>query len=147
MIDRAINLVSVLSVVGSLIFVGLELRQSQQIALASQVQARTDQALMRNLTFLEGEWELGHKISTTPYENLSGAEQWARDQIFGWQRIMQQNNYFMYRTGLLDIEQWLVISERIKRQWSNCSIRHTYDFTQLEPSYVAYLSSLEDLCA
>jgi hypothetical protein len=147
MIDRAINLVSVLSVVGSLIFVGLELRQSQQIALASQVQARTDQALMRNLNYLEGEWELGYKISTTPYENLSDAEKWARDQVFGWQRIMQQNNYFMYRTGLLDIEQWLVISERIKEQWNNCSIRHTYDFTQLEPSYTAYLSSLEDSCA
>lgn len=146
MIDRAINLISVLSVVGSLIFVGLELRQSQRIALASQVQARTDQALMRNLTFLEGEWELGHKISTTPYEDLSDAEQWARDQIFGWQRIMQQNNYFMYRTGLLDLEQWLVISERIKEQWNNCSIRHTYEFTQLEPSYVEYLRSLDDPC-
>ena len=47
--ERALNVVGVLSVVGSLIFVGLELRQSQRIALAGQVQARTEQALMRNL--------------------------------------------------------------------------------------------------
>ena len=51
--ERALNVVGVLSVVGSLIFVGLELRQSQRIALAGQVQARTEQAgteieLLRN---------------------------------------------------------------------------------------------------
>ena len=145
--ERALNVVGVLSVVGSLIFVGLELRQSQRIALAGQVQARTEQALMRNLTFLEGEWELGHKISTTPYEKLSEPEKWARNQIIAWSTSMQQNNYFMYRVGLLDEEQWLVISERTKNQWSNCSIRHTYNFSTLEPSYVAYLGSLEDPCS
>ena len=145
--ERALNVVGVLSVVGSLIFVGLELRQSQRIALAGQVQARTEQGLIRNLTFLEGEWELGHKISTTPYEELSEPEKWARNQMIAWSTSMQQNNHFMYRVGLLDEEQWLVISERTKNQWSNCSIRHTYNFSTLEPSYVAYLRSLKDPCS
>ena len=63
---------------------GLELRQSQRIALAGQVQARTEQALMRNFTYLEGQWELGYKISTTPYEELSEPEKWARNQIIAW---------------------------------------------------------------
>ena len=144
--ERALNVVGVLSVVGSLIFVGLELRQSQRIALAGQVQARTEQGLMRYLVYLEGEWELGHKISTTPYEELSDAEKWAKNQIMAWQTSMQQNNYFMYRVGLLDEEQWMVISERTKIQWTDCSIRHTYNFSTLEPSYVAYLRGLEDPC-
>lgn len=144
--ERALNVVGVLSVVGSLIFVGLQLKQSQQIALAGQVQARSEQDLMRNLIFLEGEWELGHKINTTPYDDLFGAERWAKDQLIAWQLGMQQTNYFMYRAGLLDEEQWLVISRRIALQWSNCSIRHTYYLSYLEPSYVAYLRSLEDPC-
>ena len=144
--ERALNVVGVLSVVGSLIFVGLQLKQSQQIALAGQVQARSEQDLMRNLIFLEGEWELGHKIHTTPYDDLFGAERWAKDQLIAWQLGMQQTNYFMYRAGLLDEEQWLVISRRIALQWSSCSIRHTYYFSYLEPSYVAYLRSLEDPC-
>ena len=144
--ERALNVVGVLSVVGSLIFVGLELRQSQRTALVGQVQARTEQALMRSLTYLEGEWELGYKISTTPYEELSEPEKWAGNQIISWSTSMQQNNYFVYRVGLLDEEQWIVISERIKNQWSNCSIRHTYNFSTLEPSYVAYLRSLKDPC-
>lgn len=34
--DRIINMIGVFSIVGSLIFVGLELRQSHTIALATQ---------------------------------------------------------------------------------------------------------------
>ena len=69
--DRAINIIGVASVVGSLIFVGLELRQSQQIALADQVEARLEKTLDRNRTWFEGQRELGYKIATTPYEELS----------------------------------------------------------------------------
>ena len=144
--DRVVNIIGVASVVGSLIFVGLELRQSHQIALAGQIQARTEQSLAMRLTYLEGQWELGHKINTTPYEELGDAEKWASEQMVGWRTSMQQNNYYQYRAGLLDEEQWLVISERIKVQWENCTIRHTYNFSQLEPSYVGFLESLDDPC-
>ena len=37
-----VQLLGMLGVLGGLIFVGLEMRQSQQIALAAQQQARTD---------------------------------------------------------------------------------------------------------
>ena len=40
-IDAWIQLIGMLSVVASLIFVGIEMRQSQQIALAAQQQSRT----------------------------------------------------------------------------------------------------------
>ena len=65
MIDRAINLISVLGVIGSLIFVGLEVRQAHTIALATQVQARLEQQLDRNRTWFEGQWELGYTLATT----------------------------------------------------------------------------------
>ena len=57
MIDRAINLISVLGVIVSLIFVGLEVRQAHTIALATQAQARLEQQLDRNRTWFEGQWE------------------------------------------------------------------------------------------
>jgi len=144
--ERIINMIGVLSVVGSLFFVAIELRQSQQIALADQVQARTNQGLARNLIFLEGQWELGHKINTTPYIDLTEPEKWASEQLYAWQKEMEQNSFYQYRAGLLDEEHWMVVSERIKVQWNNCSIRHTYDFTQLELSYADYLKSLDDPC-
>ena len=71
--DRIINMIGVFSIVGSLIFVGLELRQSHTIALATQVQARVEQQLDRNRTWFEGQWELGYKVATTPYEELNDA--------------------------------------------------------------------------
>ena len=38
--DKSINAVGAIGLIGSLIFVGLELRQSQRIALGGQAQAR-----------------------------------------------------------------------------------------------------------
>ena len=55
--DRVVNIIGVASAVGSLIFVGLELRKSHPIALAGQIQARTLQSLAMRLTYLEGQWE------------------------------------------------------------------------------------------
>ena len=39
-IERFVNVAGVIGLIASLLFVGLELRQSQRIALASQIQAR-----------------------------------------------------------------------------------------------------------
>ena len=104
--DTWIQLLGMLGVLGGLIFVGLEMRQTQQIAIASQVDARNQSQLARRNIWLEGQWELGHKITTTPYEELSEAEKFARNQMLQWQRDIQTNNYFQYRMGLLTEEQW-----------------------------------------
>ena len=47
-----------LSIVGSLIFVGLEMRQTQQIAIAGQVQARAQMQVDRLLTGIEGNFDI-----------------------------------------------------------------------------------------
>ena len=61
------NLLGVVGVIGSLVFVGLELQQSQQIALGGQQQARTAliaelwlaglQGESETLTAMQSEWE------------------------------------------------------------------------------------------
>ena len=90
-------------------FVGLEMRQIQKIAIGSQVDARNQSQLTRTNIWLEGQWELGHKITTTPFDELSEAEKFARNQMLQWQRDIQTNNYFQYRMGLLTEEQWGVL--------------------------------------
>ena len=91
-IDRILNIVGQLSIVVSLIFLIIEIQQSQQIAIATQVQARTDAQLFRNNMWLLGEWELGHKITSNPYSSLTPAEQFARRQMIDWERNLQTNN-------------------------------------------------------
>jgi glutamate dehydrogenase/leucine dehydrogenase len=49
-----IQLIGLLSVLGGLIFAGLEMRQSQQIALAAQQQARSEVLIDMINTFSEG---------------------------------------------------------------------------------------------
>ena len=146
-IDRILNIIGQLSIVVSLIFLIVEIQQSQQIAIATQVQARTDAQLFRNNMWLIGEWELGHTITANPYETLAPAEQFARRQMVQWERNLQTNNYFQYRAGLLSEEQWNFTQDRIRDLWSNCSLREfAYNFEVMEQPFVEYLLSLEDPC-
>ncbi|MAQ69099.1 MAG: hypothetical protein CMQ09_08210, partial [Gammaproteobacteria bacterium] len=52
--DTWIQLLGMLGVLGGLVFVGLEMQQTQRIAIAGQVQARAEMQVNRLLTGLEG---------------------------------------------------------------------------------------------
>lgn len=54
-LDRILNSIGVLAVVASLVFVGLELRQNQTIAIAGQVQARNNNIADALIAPLEGQ--------------------------------------------------------------------------------------------
>jgi hypothetical protein len=58
------QLLGLIGVMASLIFVGIELRQSQTIALAGQIQARNQMLLDNQLVFL-GEEPIGRQILAT----------------------------------------------------------------------------------
>ena len=145
-LDTWIQLIGMLGVLGGLVFVGLEMRQSHTIALATQVQARLEQLLDRNRTWFEGQWELGYTLATTPYNQLTDSERWARDQDLDWIHRMQQNSYYQYKIGLLSDEQASALLVYIERYWEMCDVRHVYDFPALEPAYAEYLRSLDDPC-
>ena len=59
-----IQLVGMLGVLGGLIFVGLEMQQSQRIAIAGQIQARNDVLMTWAATPLEGNAVLSKIINT-----------------------------------------------------------------------------------
>ena len=58
------QLLGLIGVMASLIFVGMELRQSQTIALAGKIQARNQMLLDNQLAFL-GEEPIGRQILAT----------------------------------------------------------------------------------
>jgi hypothetical protein len=146
-LDVWIQLIGMLGIIASLIFVGLQMRQTQKIALAAQAQARTEMLLSRHMIFFEGNAELGYRTFITPYGELSPEESWMRDRHAGWLRDLQQNNYFQYRLGFLDSEQWSVIEARIKQTWSDCDLRTGYFHSEyMESAFVDYLMTLDDPC-
>ena len=88
------NFLGVLGVIGSLIFVGLELRQTQRIALAEMEQRRSEQTTNRALAFLTGEIETWANVQEVPLSELSPKERIIQRHALVLGHQMQQNTLF-----------------------------------------------------
>jgi|TARA_B100001094_G_scaffold92247_1_gene88154 hypothetical protein len=143
--DTWIQLLGMVGVLGGLIFVGLEMRQTQTIALAAQANARTEMLLSRSLVIFEGRAELMHKVQTSRTEDLDEFERTAKNSLDSWSYALQANNYFQYQLGLLDDEQWKVIEQRIQVSWDTCEMRPLYT-RDADTAFADYLATLKDNC-
>ena len=143
--DTWIQLLGMIGVLGGLIFVGLEMRQTQRIAVAGQVQARAEMAVERILAPIEGNIDFARLQSTNnlDYENISDYEKLVATQIHAWRRVMLENNFYQYESGLFAEDYWEQSKARIQNWWNNCELRST---TQQVASFQAYLDSLPDNC-
>jgi len=140
------NFLGVLGVIGSLIFVGLELRQTQRIALADMEQRRSEQNTDRALAFLTGEAEAIANSRGKSLSQLSPKESFLREMHWEWATQMQQNTLFQYEEGFISDSQWEIIAARILQSWNNCSSRELYDENYLETAFTEYLETLPDEC-
>ena len=145
-LDTWIQLLGMVGLLGGLIFVGLELRQTQRIALAEMEQRRSEQTTNRALAFLEGEVETWAKVQGVPLSELSPKERMVREMHWSWAAQMQQNTLFQYQEGFISESQWDVIAERILVSWNNCLNREFYNFRFLETAFTDYLETLPDEC-
>ena len=143
--DTWIQLLGMVGVLGGLVFVGLEMQQTQQIAIAGQVQARTEMAVERMLTPLEGNLNAMrlYNPNNFDYETLNDDEKLIADQLHAWKRAMLENNLFQYKAGLFDDEHWGQTKTRIQNWWNNCQMRPA---GQQIKSFQEYLDSLPDNC-
>ena len=114
------NFLGTIGVIGSLIFVGLELRQSHTIALAGQIQARNQMAsnfilapLQGNLNVLD-EW--GGAEDLTQEEKI-------RNSIIAHRALTTTNAWQQYQLGLLSYESWELAERRMSEGWNNCKNR------------------------
>ena len=86
------NFLGVVGIIGSLIFVGLELRQTQRIALASQVQERTNNISNAFIAPMSGNMDaMAHWY--IPYEQQTESQQRFSQQFKRWQSNMYENNF------------------------------------------------------
>ena len=143
--DTYIQLLGMIGVLGGLVFVGLEMQQTQKIAIAGQVQARTEMAVERMLSPLEGNIDAVRLYNSNnfDYGDLNENEKLIADQLHAWKRSMLENNFFQYKAGLFDDEHWEQTEVRIQSWWNNCEMRPS---GQQIASFQAYLDSLPDNC-
>jgi len=144
-LDVWIQLIGMLSIVGSLIFVGLEMRQTQQIAIAGQVQARAQMQVGRLLTGLEGNLDIYRIWNTNnyEYEDLNEDEKLVAGAIHAWKQAMLENNFFQYSVGLFAEDYWEQTKGRIQNWYDQCELRPA---GQSVSSFQEYLNSLPDNC-
>ena len=154
--DR-LQILGMFGVIASLIFVGLQMRQSQQIALAGQVQARAEMLTNRSLALMEGEAEavfsaLSQSTQSlefqVPISELSDREIFQINNQLAWSVGIMTNTFYQYNAGFLDEEQYIVFQKRVAQFRQNCAFRTQVNQTLFfaEQSFVDYWDSLPDNC-
>ena len=95
--DTWIQLLGMLSVLAGLVFVGLEMRQSHQIALASQHQARTQMWMDQVNT---------HTEAGLAYRNYDAQELYVAVNQLHAALLIFENDFVQYELGLMAEELW-----------------------------------------
>ena len=120
------NLLGTLGIIGSLIFVGIEIRQNQEIAMASQLQARNTALMAFYSAPLEG--------SAIALKLMEGGIEpeidWSNDEeratliaIVRVRVISLLNSYNQYNSGLIDEATHQYTLTRALEIYDNCRFR------------------------
>ena len=140
------QVVGIFAVVASLVFVGLQMKQSQEIAIADQYQARAEAAQAMYMSVLESgqSWE----SLDIPWEQKSPEERSLQIAVMNWSWTQYDNHYFQYVAGFLDEESWIGLRRRIDQLYSFCDARQSWESNRnfFRASFVEYVDSLDDPC-
>ena len=126
-LDIWIQLLGMIGIIFSLIFVGLEMRQSQRIALAGQTQERTAMGMANFMGFLESGINLDNVIRSE-IENLSVEELGARRINAHNQWYIAENDFVQFQNGLMSAETYEAKKANLIDQMSHCDLRPIYEF-------------------
>ena len=103
-----IQFLGMIGIIGSLIFVGLQMQQTQRIAIGGQVQARAEMFVNRIMAGLEGNLDANKLFYYRDfnYDELDEEEKFIAREMHQWIGIMVENNFFQYQMGLFDSDYW-----------------------------------------
>lgn len=120
--EDLIRLLGMVGIVGSLIFLGLEMRQSQIIAIAGQTQARNEAIMDFQLGISTSENAASRRlfdrgnINILDLSDLSKEESSSLRHALDWRANSAQNAFQRYQLGLLDENVWKQFEARINDQ-------------------------------
>ena len=137
------ELVGISSLVASLIFVGLQLRQSQEIAIATQYQNRADQTMNMHLALIEA-GEVQARFRRYVSEEVPASE----INLYGWLWIGMDNHHYQYQLGFMDDTTWQAQLRNLQNIYANCSMRFVWEWRKegLRSEFVDFVHALKDPC-
>lgn len=139
------ELAGLAAIIASLIFVGMQLKQSQDIALATQYQARAEATMALAIAHMEA--------NTTPRipqlrKHVSESISAVDINSYLWLWIQMDNHYYQYKKGFLDEASWQAQLRNMKAIYADCEMRFVYDWRKagLRDEFTALIASFDDSC-
>ena len=147
-LDTWIQLLGMLGVIASLIFVGLEMRQSQRIALVSQMQERSYTASSEAYAFTEAnlDW-FSSQFSIAPSIELTTEQKAARNsENVSW--FIYEADYFQYSQGLMTEPVWQAKLRAMEVNLKRCEYPEIYQVRSqlVEDEFKRILDSMPSQC-
>ncbi len=136
-VDTWIQFIGMLGVLAGLVFVGLELQQSQQIAVANALQGRNQMQSNYLLAPLEGQLQAVKLRTAQDYQKLNPTQLLIRQQLILHRSVTITNAWQQYSLGLLTEDAWLVPAGRAKIMYNEC-IERPWITASFTPSLMAY---------
>ena len=126
--ENTIQVVGVAGVIGSLVFVGLELRQSQEIAIAGQFQARANISIQGIYTWLETgmDWQSVTFDGNSQYNEELSSFDIARRNYTHVMWFILENDFFQYSQELMPDNMWAAKLNTIRLFYYQCDTREIY---------------------
>ena len=122
------TLLCMTGIIGSLIFVGIEIQQNQNIATASQLQARNDALMAFYSTPLEGSAPALLLMEGGIEPNIDWSNDEERATLIAIVRvriISLLNSFNQYNAGLIDQDTFNYAMNRSLQIYENCRLRPT----------------------
>ena len=140
-----LELIGVASIVASLIFVGLQLRQDRLFAQGDQYQGRAEMRVGNLRALIESDITLTaiSKIADDP-SSLSSEERRAYFTYQLMNLVTDDNNYYQYRIGLMDDEYWNSLKARLELRLRDSHTRSFYKsaIPIMDPHYAKELHDI-----
>ena len=125
---RVINSLGIVGIIGSLVFVGLELRQSQRIALAAQQQERA--ALITELIGSFSDADPPISFLSFLDQTLEASDQnkaIAETYVYRlW--MVYENDYLQHKLGLMDEDVWQAKLTSMRAIYGMCQYKEVTKF-------------------
>ena len=102
------QVVGIFALVASLLFVGLQMKQTQEIALASAYQDRATSSIDRLVAEASSPENTSAraKAKRGDFASISPEEQESRELFFAAYVVMTENHHYQYEAGFLPEDHW-----------------------------------------
>ena len=147
-LDVCIQFIGLLSVVAGLLFVGMEMRQTQRIALASETSNRMYQVLIQTINSSSETGVDWTKMVFGDYSELSESEKIAKrnNVAMGW--LVAENDFSLFKLGLMSEEVMEVNEGLLSLYYNQCDVRDIYEVRRhlMDVEFVQIVESQSDPC-